>query len=195
MEDDPHHYRLAFIEAFRRRGIFPQGIRTLSEETLRYRNEWEGLQPKTRSLLEVIADFLRDYRAAVMYETDRRKIYEITRKFIAGKESGRGLHQRLHLKFDNDPEFETLASLDYNVISPGWKSTMPNAGIVKDLLERTKGRTLIMNTEGLVFNRKDNKPLEPKITQYRKRMSHEDREVFTQNLEETEHYISLTIDV
>ena len=29
VRDDPHHYRLAFIEAFRRRGIYPEGIRSL----------------------------------------------------------------------------------------------------------------------------------------------------------------------
>lgn len=34
--DDSHKYRLILIEAFRRRGIYPQGIKTLSVESLRY---------------------------------------------------------------------------------------------------------------------------------------------------------------
>jgi hypothetical protein len=32
--DDPFHYRLAIIEAFRQRGIFPRNVRTMSEEAL-----------------------------------------------------------------------------------------------------------------------------------------------------------------
>ncbi len=35
--NDPRHYRVAFIEAFRRRGIYPQGVRTLSVDSLRWR--------------------------------------------------------------------------------------------------------------------------------------------------------------
>jgi hypothetical protein len=34
--DDPHRYRLAFIESFRERGIYPLDVRTLSEESLRW---------------------------------------------------------------------------------------------------------------------------------------------------------------
>jgi len=33
---DDRGYRVAFIEAFRRRGIYPEGVRTLSEESLRW---------------------------------------------------------------------------------------------------------------------------------------------------------------
>jgi hypothetical protein len=36
--DDDLCYRVAFIEAFRRRGIYPPGLRTLSEESLRWRS-------------------------------------------------------------------------------------------------------------------------------------------------------------
>ena len=32
--DDPHGYRIAFIEAFRRRGIYPRSVRTLSPDAL-----------------------------------------------------------------------------------------------------------------------------------------------------------------
>lgn len=34
--DDEHHYRLAFIEAFRQWGIFPEGVRSMAESDLRY---------------------------------------------------------------------------------------------------------------------------------------------------------------
>ena len=34
--DDPHHYRVALVEAFRRHGIYPRGVRSLSVDTLRW---------------------------------------------------------------------------------------------------------------------------------------------------------------
>src|SRR5207302_2916468 len=36
MPEDEHGYRVAFIEAFRRRGIYPRDVRTLSEDSLRW---------------------------------------------------------------------------------------------------------------------------------------------------------------
>jgi hypothetical protein len=36
MPEDQHRYRVAFIEAFRRRGIYPRDVRTLSEDSLRW---------------------------------------------------------------------------------------------------------------------------------------------------------------
>lgn len=121
MKDDPQRYRLAFIDAFRRRGIYPRGIRTLSEESLRYRDEWEGLNQYTQSMMDIIRKFLIAYRNEVIYTKDRRKIYDITRKYVAGVTSGpgngdgiQGLHERLRSKFDNYAEFEMLTGLVFN---------------------------------------------------------------------------------
>lgn len=119
VKDDRLHYRLAFIEAFRRRGIYPAGIRTLSEESLRYRNEWEALQPPTQNLLVIVAAFLREYREEVIYKTDRKEIYEISRKYISGAQDTQGLHLRLRMKFDDSFEFEKLTGLVFN---GDWKS-------------------------------------------------------------------------
>ncbi len=38
VEDDYLHYRVSFVEAFQRRGIFPPGVRTLSVGSLKWRN-------------------------------------------------------------------------------------------------------------------------------------------------------------
>lgn len=114
VKDDRYHYRLAFIDAFRRRGIYPQGIRVLSEESLRYRDEWQGLQPQTKSMFEIIAKFLREYRGEVIYETNRKNIYDISRKYIGGGGQVQGLHQRLKSKFNSSFEFETLTGLVFN---------------------------------------------------------------------------------
>lgn len=49
--DDPHHYRLAFMEAFRDRGLLPGGVRTVSEETL----AWSTLEdPKPEWLPRLV---------------------------------------------------------------------------------------------------------------------------------------------
>jgi len=45
--DDPHRYRLAFIDAFRQRGIYPSDVRSLGEDSLRWKqldkHEWQSL--------------------------------------------------------------------------------------------------------------------------------------------------------
>ncbi len=40
--DDPRRYRIAFIEAFRKRGVFPYDVRAMGEDTLR----WRGMTPQ-----------------------------------------------------------------------------------------------------------------------------------------------------
>jgi hypothetical protein len=100
-----------------------------------------------------------------------------------------GLHQM------TSPNLTAMATLDYSNISSGWKSTMPNVGILKDLLERTMGRTLVMNTDGLFFNRETEELLKDKIEEYRVQMSAEERADFEASVEETKHYISYTLDV
>lgn len=120
VKDDTHRYRLAFIDAFRRRGIYPSGIRTLSEESLRYRDEWDHLQPDTQQMMNIIREFLEEYRDEVIYTKNREVIYDITKRYITGvkqldeKKEIKGLHERLWRKFDNFTEFEMLTGLVFN---------------------------------------------------------------------------------
>lgn len=100
-----------------------------------------------------------------------------------------GLHQM------TSSDLTAMATLDYGNISSGWKSTMPNVAILKDLLERTMGRTLVMNTDDLFFDRESEELLKDKIEEYRVQMSAEERADFEANVEETKHYISYTLDV
>lgn len=130
--DDRHHYRLAFIDAFRRRGIYPDGIRTLSEESLRYRDEWHNLPTQEREVLSVLADFLRDYRSSVIYETDRKALFETSQFFVGGGAGVQGLHQRLKRKLDYSLAFEKLTGVVYD---REWKDFGVNA------LTDTKGPT------------------------------------------------------
>jgi quinol monooxygenase YgiN len=117
--DDRHKYRLIFIEAFRRRGIFPQGIKTLGVDSLRYPLE-PAAGHKPTQLFKTLTKFLRAYRNKIMYETDRKKIYQSSREFM-GRTAGShvlSLHQRVFLNFEESPEFERLTGL---VFGPDWK--------------------------------------------------------------------------
>jgi hypothetical protein len=111
VRDDRHHYRLAFIEAFRRRGIYPGDIRMLSEESLRYRDQSRRMDPGMQSLLNVIGSFLRDYQKAVLYTKGREEIFDISRQFIGGTDRRKGLHQRIQAKFGKSLAFERLTGL------------------------------------------------------------------------------------
>jgi len=118
--DDSRDYRLAFIDAFRKRGIYPKGIKHLSVESLNYP------EPDTKDLQElfdILVDFLRDYRNEIIYTKKRDKIFEVNRKYIAGNydsdEKIFGLHRRLNVKFDNSIAFEKLTGI---MFSENWQS-------------------------------------------------------------------------
>jgi hypothetical protein len=119
VREDARDYRLAFIDAFRRRGIYPAGVRTLSEESLRYSLD-PFVEEKTRQLFAIIGDYLKEYRNEVIYNTDRQQIYHISRKYIGGSRTGKGLHQRLQLKREGSTEFERLTGLV--LLSDNWSA-------------------------------------------------------------------------
>lgn len=134
VKDDSRNYRLAFIDAFRRRGIYPEGIKTLSQESLHFRDLNVGyardsggnvmdndegninghhFDENTFALLGVINGFLREYSNAIKYIKDRDKIFEITKNYIGGQKNIIGLHGRLDMKFFNSPDFTTITELAF----------------------------------------------------------------------------------
>ena len=139
IRDDQRDYRLAFIDAFRRRGIYPEGIKTLSVESLRYPvlnigylidetgkvkhnlssdNVDLDVSDDTKQLLGVINTFLRDYGNDIKYINDREKIYGITRTYIGGAygipdKKIIGLHGRLNVKFSNSIDFARITGLAF----------------------------------------------------------------------------------
>lgn len=114
---------------------------------------------------------------------------------VAHHLSHNGTAKRIGLDMMTSPDLHAMATLDYDVISNGWKSTMPNVGILKDLFEKTKGRTLIMNTADLLFDRTHGTTIEEKLPQYRKTMSAHENAAFQECLRETEHFTELKIPV
>lgn len=135
--DDNRDYRLAFIDAFRRRGIYPEGVKTLSVESLRfplrnigYIDDNSGkattgddetddtMNDPTRELLAIVNGFLRDYGDKIKYVNDREEIYYKTREYITGLyEHGQpripGLHSRLNSKIAQSTEFARLTGLAF----------------------------------------------------------------------------------
>ncbi|WP_442587223.1 hypothetical protein ACSBL2_14370 [Pedobacter sp. AW31-3R] len=137
--EDNKDYRLAFIDAFRKRGIYPTGIKTLSVESLQqpminlefkenskklqvntetFNQPEKGNNNETIKLFEIIATFLREYANKIKYVNDREEIFNLTRDYIAGKyTNGKveilGLFRRLNLKFDSSLLFSKITGLAF----------------------------------------------------------------------------------
>jgi hypothetical protein len=117
--DDRHNYRVAFVEAFRRRGIYPLSLgaatddtpRTLSVDTLR----WQGLdlsifskkkqQAIEKQYLEVI-EGLKRYADDCLYLNNRKELFDKTR------EQRIFLHSQLEAAFQAVPDFAAKLKLD-----------------------------------------------------------------------------------
>jgi len=76
--DDDLHYRVAFIEAFRRRGIYPRDIRTLSEESLVWRGPEQDDRPVSNAFVQGLGQ-LRHYAELHLYAKSREQIFYLAR--------------------------------------------------------------------------------------------------------------------
>jgi hypothetical protein len=106
VEDDRYHYRVAFVEAFRKRGIYPRDLDTLSVDTLR----WNGVSiknppPQYKQILKQ----LKTYADACFYITDRERLFHVTRK------QRELLHERLKAIFKESPDFATTLGLNFSL--------------------------------------------------------------------------------
>lgn len=95
--DDDRNYCLAFVEAFRRRGLYPRDVRTLSVENLVWRSpEKDDCRPSPQ--LVKIVEQLRDYAHRQLYARDRETI------FHQAREMRRTLHGWLETHFGSGPD-------------------------------------------------------------------------------------------
>ncbi len=69
--DDDKGYRIAFIEAFRRRGIYPRDVRTLSEDSLRWRSPSSDINRlNTKMAWNFIGRYsMQDKRGTIVQQT------------------------------------------------------------------------------------------------------------------------------
>jgi len=118
LENDDREYRLAIIEAFQRRGIFPEEVKNMSVESLLCRVEEQqnsenmcsdgSTDDRLDKIYHKLIDFFKKFKEKISYVNDRAEIHRLTRIFIAGGEIGisengtpekiMGLHQRLNIK-------------------------------------------------------------------------------------------------
>lgn len=70
---DTRGYRVAFIEAFRRHGIYPKNVRSLSEESLVWESPVQlGLDPTAFTFVKSLKDFVADWDT----KSDRKMLFE-----------------------------------------------------------------------------------------------------------------------
>ncbi len=127
VNDDTLEYRIAIVEAFQRRGIFPDNVKSMSVESLLCKADYNVGQFESR--FTKLIDFFRLFKEKISYISNRREINDLTKIFITGgdlssfnghgqatrsRESIMGLHQRLNHKFlgkEDAVEFGKLTGL------------------------------------------------------------------------------------
>jgi hypothetical protein len=109
--NDDRGYRLAFIDAFRSHGIYPKGLRALSEESLR----WDRVSDAARKSDQVslVMELMKNFLHAIMWKTDRYERWTLTRDWRLQ------LHSLLISKFQTVPEFGRDTGLDFSRLAQG----------------------------------------------------------------------------
>ncbi|TBN49199.1 hypothetical protein [Pseudomonas sp. BGI-2] len=112
--DDPMHYRLAVIQAFRRRGIFPDKCLSLAPDSLL----WESLKGYQTDELQLTADDLLDFKAPAK---PNRKwpggSLDLTPQYLRGNAYLQSEHNRqvvwswLMEESDHDAEWEKVLGI------------------------------------------------------------------------------------
>jgi hypothetical protein len=80
--EDEHHYRVAFIEAFRKRGMYPRDLRTLSVPSLRW-PRGEDLDQAAQNAIGYLAKELRPLSDKIRYRAAREDVFELFQQFQA----------------------------------------------------------------------------------------------------------------
>ncbi len=101
--DDRYNYRVAFVEAFRRRGLYPDDLNVLSVDALR----WRGMDPDdVPASYAALLRPLKRYADACSYTSDRASLFARTKKACAD------LKKALTKIFAASPEFASELGLD-----------------------------------------------------------------------------------
>lgn len=101
VEDDDKDYRIALIESFQKRGIYPDNIRNMSVESLLCKTEedTEQFEDKFSDLIE----FFKLFKEKVSYIPDREELFWLTQVFIAGGDINNPV-PKLQRKNDKPPK-------------------------------------------------------------------------------------------
>jgi hypothetical protein len=125
MPEDAHRYRVAFIEAFRRRGIYPEEVRVLSQDSLRWaRPEEDPNVPADaieKNLLPLL-EGLRKYVDQLRHEKERRKIWDKLRGIRTG------VHNTVSRYVEKAAAMQTLTGLALSGYQPPAGVRLDRAG-------------------------------------------------------------------
>ena len=116
VRDDKLNYRVAFVEAFRRRGIYPVNLaaatddtlRTISVDTLRWSGFNLGNLSKTAAgeLQSTVLEGLKKYADQCFYLSKREDLFEVTRT------QRKALQKQLRSIFRTEPSFAKELGVD-----------------------------------------------------------------------------------
>lgn len=107
---------------------------------------------------------------------------------VAHHLSHNGTAKEQGLKMMTSPDLVSMATLDFEKISKNWKSTMPNRGLLKDLINKTKGRFIVMNEKNLFYDFDGKIPLAKRIKDERQRLTDKEKKDFNKSYTETALY-------
>jgi len=113
---------------------------------------------------------------------------------VAHHMSHNGTAKEKGIDLMTDTSLVAMATLDYEVIHKTWKNTMPNRGLVRDLLNKTKGRLIILNPKGLHFDKAKTIKLEDEIIHRFDNLSRAKQKEFNDNFERKEHFVEFVVD-
>lgn len=163
---DDHHYRVAIIEAFRKRGIYPRDLRTLSEQSLRWPHG-EELDAPGRSAIEFLAEQLRRLPYKTQFRASREQVFKVWQDFrreihnlIAGKIQADilgNLEQVTGLVFDNTGRVPPVAvpgnppSFEVHSVRPVRRRGPNGEEINHVVLAITQHESVIVDGESLVL--------------------------------------------
>lgn len=101
--EDSMGYRLAFLEAFRKRGLYPLDVETLSVDSLRWRSP-DGPAGASAAVTKLVQD-LREYAEKCSYLDSRRRLFELTHRTRGA------LHGSITQMLRQDPAREEIAKM------------------------------------------------------------------------------------
>ena len=122
MSEDIHGYRVAFVEAFQKRGISAAGIKSMAVEDLLHPLYPSKLKKEEE---EELGKFLRHLKNEIGYLTDRADLYRQTKVLI---DEEHGLLQKIEAKFisgDDEGSFSELTGM----LFPGDQKETENNGL------------------------------------------------------------------
>lgn len=123
--EDTYGYRVAFVEAFQKRGISAARVKSMAVEDLLHPLYPSKLNEKEEKQLGL---FLRELKNSVGYLTNREKLYEKTKELIRGTKTHQGLHGRLEAGCISGGDEDKFAELT-GLMFPGDQKATEQRGL------------------------------------------------------------------